>query len=167
MAWRSKIERQDRCTWLLSKFPSSIHIVLFYPIFCLVSFSVQISQSQYSKIVKLTTYGNTGCEVFKGGIQNEKGFWLKINCSQTKSLNFANRCNGEVSKSAKIWLSKSIFYIKNHPNLSDFFSLKNKNLEAHYMLLTFFDNINFYITLFSKMMPKFWQLATTPILKTQ
>ena len=30
-----------------------------------------------------------------------KGFWLKINCSQMKSLNFANWCSGEVSKSAK------------------------------------------------------------------
>jgi hypothetical protein len=24
-------------------------------------------------------YGNMGCRVFKGGIQNQKGFWLKIN----------------------------------------------------------------------------------------
>ena len=24
-------------------------------------------------------YGNTGCGVFKGGIQNQKSFWLKIN----------------------------------------------------------------------------------------
>ena len=52
-------------------------------------------------------YGNTGCGVFKGGIQNQRGIWLKINCSQMKSLYFANWCNGEVSKS--------------HPNLSDFF----------------------------------------------
>ena len=28
-------------------------------------------------------YGNTGCGVFKGRIQNYKGFWLKINCGQT------------------------------------------------------------------------------------
>ena len=27
-------------------------------------------------------YGNTGCRVFKGGIQNQKGFWLKINCNE-------------------------------------------------------------------------------------
>ena len=47
-------------------------------------------------------YGNTGCGVFKGEIQNWKGFWLKINCSQMKSLNFANWCNGEVLKSAEI-----------------------------------------------------------------
>ena len=71
-------------------------------------------------------------------------FWLKINCSQMKSLNFANWCNGEVSKSAKIWLSKSIFYIKNHPKISDFFlSLMNTKLGAYFLLLTFFDKINF------------------------
>ena len=68
----------------------------------------------------------------------------------------------EVSKSAEIWRSKSIFYVKVLPNFSDFFSLKNANLEAH-LLLTFFENI----ILFSKMMPNFWQLTTTPILKIQ
>jgi hypothetical protein len=26
-------------------------------------------------------YGSTGCGVFKGGIQNQKSFWQKINCS--------------------------------------------------------------------------------------
>ena len=41
--------------------------------------------------------------------------------TQRKLLNFENWVNGEVSKSAKILLSKSIFYVKNHPNLSQFF----------------------------------------------
>ena len=77
---------------------------------------------------KITYYGNTGCGVFKRGIPNSKGFWLKINCSQIKSF-FA--CNGEVSKSAENWLSKSIFYVKNNPNLSDFFSLKHTDLGEH------------------------------------
>jgi hypothetical protein len=45
---------------------------------------------------------------------NSTGFWLKINFSQTKSLNCANWCNGEVSKSAKIWLSKSIVYVTDY-----------------------------------------------------
>ena len=36
----------------------------------------------------LHTYGNTGCGVFKGGIQNQKGFWLKINCSHMKFIEF-------------------------------------------------------------------------------
>ena len=39
-------------------------------------------------------YGNTGCGVFKGGIQNWKGFWLKKQHTQRKLLNFANWCNG-------------------------------------------------------------------------
>ena len=39
------------------------------------------------------------------------------------------------------------------------------SLGAHFLLLTFFDNINFWITLFSKMMPNFWQLAIRPNLK--
>ena len=33
---------------------------------------------------------HTGCGVFKGGIQNYKGFWLKINCNQTKLLKQTN-----------------------------------------------------------------------------
>ena len=40
-------------------------------------------------------YGITGCEVFNAGIQNWKGFCLKINCSQMKLLNFENWTNGE------------------------------------------------------------------------
>ena len=35
-------------------------------------------------------YGITGCGVFKAGIQNWKGFCIKINCSQIKLLNFEN-----------------------------------------------------------------------------
>ena len=84
-----------------------------------------------------------------------KVFGQKINCSHMKSLNFANWCNGEVSKSAKSWIPKSIFYFKNHSNISDFFSWKKTNLGAHFLLLTFFDNINFQITLFSKIMLNF------------
>jgi len=47
-------------------------------------------------------YGIPGCGVFKGGIQNKKGFWLKINCIQMKLPNFENWSNGELSKSTKI-----------------------------------------------------------------
>ena len=47
-------------------------------------------------------YGITGCGVFKAGIQNWKGFCVKINFSQMKLLNFENWSNGKVSKSAKI-----------------------------------------------------------------
>ena len=40
-------------------------------------------------------------------------------------------------------------------DLSDFFSLKNMNLQAHFLLLIFFHNINFYITYFQKWCPIF------------
>ena len=60
--------------------------------------------------------------------------------TQRKLLKFENWVNGEVLKSAKLWLSKSIFYVKNY---QIFFSLNNTNLGAHFLLLTFFHNINF------------------------
>ena len=40
-------------------------------------------------------YGITGCGVFKAGVQNWKGFCIKISCSQMKLLNFENWTNGE------------------------------------------------------------------------
>ena len=57
-------------------------------------------------------------------------FLPKNHHTQRKLLNFENWVNRKGSKSAKIRLSKSIFYIKTHPNLSQFFSLKNTNIGA-------------------------------------
>ena len=46
---------------------------------------------------------------------------------------------------AKFWLSKSIFYVKKYPNISKKKnSLKNMILGAHFLLLTFFENFNFW-----------------------
>ena len=63
-----------------------------------------------------------------------KRFWNKKrklpwwSCMQ----NYGNTgCNGEVSKNAKIWLSKSIFYIKNHRNLSEFFFHWRISIKEH------------------------------------
>ena len=47
-------------------------------------------------------YGNTGCGVFRRGIQNQKYFCLRINLPQRKLLNFEFWINGELSNSAKI-----------------------------------------------------------------
>ena len=44
--------------------------------------------------------------------------------TKRKLLNSEFWNNGELSNSAKIWLSKSIFYVKNHPNLSQYFFFK-------------------------------------------
>ena len=80
---------------------------------------------------------------FQAGDTKLERFLPKNQHTQRKWLNFEFWINGELSKSAKIWLSKSIFYVKNHPNLSQFFSLKNTNLGAHFLLMIFFDKINF------------------------
>ena len=76
-------------------------------------------------------------------------FLAKTQHPQRKWLNVAlNWHSHKVTKSAKIWFSKSIFSIgPNH-----FF--------WHFLLLTFFCNFNFWYPLFSKMMPNFWWLAT-------
>ena len=54
-------------------------------------------------------------------------------------LNFEFLINGVLSKSAQ----NLTFYAKNHPNISFFFSSKNTNLGAYFLLLTFSDKIYF------------------------
>ena len=56
-----------------------------------------------------------------------------------------------MSKIAKFWLPKSIFYVKDYLNLPIL-------LGAHFLLWNCFDNFDFYSTLFSKMMSIFWWL---------
>ena len=48
------------------------------------------------------------------------------------------------------WTFKEIFYVKNHQIFLIFFSLKNKNLGAHFMLKLFFANFNFKTTFLLK-----------------
>ena len=45
-------------------------------------------------------------------------FWPRINCSQMKLPDFEYPSSDSSSKSANFGLSKWIFYVKNHPNLS-------------------------------------------------
>ena len=79
-------------------------------------------------------YGNTGCGVFKRGMQNWKGFWLKINCSQRKLPNFDNWSNGELSKIGYHFRKKSelkmcpllvVFNEKKTQKDSDDFDIEN------------------------------------------
>ena len=83
-------------------------------------------------------------------------FLPKNQHNQTKLLNFKfSWDNGEMSKTAKIWLSKSIFNVKNYPNRSRFFSSKNAYLEAHFLLLTFLITSIFKSLYFLKWRPTF------------
>jgi hypothetical protein len=66
---------------------------------------------------------------------------------------------GRCQKSTLIWFLKSIFYIKNHRNLSHFFfSLKNINLAAHFfywhlLMTSIFKSLYFL---------KWWPFLTPP-----
>ena len=60
-----------------------------------------------------------------------------------KLPNLENWSSGELSQKCQ----HLTFNVKNHPNLSEFFYIKNTNLGANFLLLTFFENINFQITL--------------------
>ena len=64
-------------------------------------------------VILVVEFSNWGV----GGTILER-FLPKNQHAQKKLLNFVKWCNVEVSKCAKIWLSKSIFYVKNHPNPS-------------------------------------------------
>ena len=138
-----------------------------------------------STMINDLRYGNTVCLVFKQGVQNWENFCLTINipkgnnwilrvglvgrCQKiwlSKSIFYVKYHPNQSWRCQKIWFSKSIFYFKNHSNLSHFFSLKNPILGAHFFGNNIFDNsiLNHFIT---KMIPNFWQLPTTPILKIQ
>ena len=58
----------------------------------------------------------------------KQGFCQKINCSQMKLLDLLT-----VRQKVPILDFQRIFYVKNCLNLSDFFSLKNNCLEAHFL----------------------------------
>ena len=72
-----------------------------------------------------------------------------------KSLNFANWCNGEVSKSAEIWLSKSIFYIKIHSNISDFFFIEDYEFRSTFFYWHFLKTSIFKSLYYLKWCPIF------------
>ena len=72
-----------------------------------------------------------------GGTRLER-FLYKNQHTQRKLLNFEFWINGELSKSAKIWLSKSIFYVKNHPNLSHFLFIEEYQFKSTLFVIDIF-----------------------------
>ena len=97
----------------------------------------------------------------------KQGFCSKINCIQMKLLYFVNWHSARASKSAKIVLSKSIFYVKNQPNFFKKKSSKNINLGDPFLLKTFFSRLNFWTTLLSKIRPNFCRPHSMSIQKIQ
>ena len=88
-----------------------------------------------------------GCRDFSTGGTKLERFLPKNQHIQRILLNFENWFSGEVSKSAKspnlLTFKVNFLCQKLSESFSIFFSLKNINLGAHFLLLTFFDNINF------------------------
>ena len=120
------------------------------------SLALLLISSDNSTIVKtfqtkgLHTLWQYGLWSFQTGGTKLERFLPKNQHTQRKCLNFENWTNGEVSKSAKSpnlpTVKVNFLYQKLSESFSILFSLKNINLGAHFLLLTFFDNINFQIT---------------------
>ena len=93
----------------------------------------------------MTMFSLIGCGLWQyglwsfqtGDIKLER-FLPKNQHTQRKLLNFVFWINGELSKSAKIWLSKSIFYVKNHPNLSHFFFIEEYQFRSTFFVIDIF-----------------------------
>ena len=109
-----------------------------------VRYADLLTKVVWRKLEIHTRYGNTGCGVFEGGIQNYKGFLLKINFSQMKLPNVENWSSGELSKVPKFdFQSLLLLLCQQSSELFWFFPWKNTILGAHFLLVTFFDNFNF------------------------
>ena len=78
-----------------------------------------------------------------GGTTLER-FLPKNQHTQRKLLNFENWVYGEGSKSAKIWLSKSIFYVK---SFSIFF-IEGYQFRSRFFVIDIFEKISVWITFF-------------------
>ena len=56
--------------------------------------------------------------------------------NQRKLLNFELWINDQMPNSAKNWLSKSIFYVKNHPNLFSIFFIQKYQFRSTFIVST-------------------------------
>ena len=102
-------------------------------------FHGSINKQQRSKVIDVS-YGNTGCGIFRRGIQNQKDFCLRINI--LKGI-YGIMSFGLMVSCQNLTFKVNFLCQKSSESFSTFFSLKNINLGAHLLLLTFFDNIIF------------------------
>ena len=89
------------------------------------------------------SYGNTGCRVFKQEVQNWKDFCIKIYTHKGNYCILKIGLMGSCQKVPNFDFQSQFSMSKIIGIFLNFFSLKNINLGAHFLLLTFFDNINF------------------------
>ena len=106
---------------------------------------------------------------FQTGVKKLERFVPRNQHTQRKLLNFENWVNREVSESVKKYQNltfKVNFLSQKLSESFSFFSLKNINSGAYFLLLTVFDNINFKSLYFLKDV-QFLTLPVNPILKIQ
>ena len=75
---------------------------------------------------------------FQTGDTKLERFLPKNQHTWRKLLNFEFWISGILSKSAKIRLSKSIFYVKNHPNFLNFFFLEEYQSRSTFFVIDIF-----------------------------
>ena len=124
----------SRIIWIWVWWIKKVHNYNLCPLCCF-----SCVESIVSMAIRVMEFSN-------GGTKLER-FLPKNQFTQRKLLNFENWVNGEVSKSAKSpnlpTFKVNFLYQKLSESFSIFFSLKNINLGAHFLVLTFFDSINF------------------------
>ena len=100
--------------------------------------------------IRSDTFGNP---IFQKGLQNQPFSRIisVLGC-------FAYLCQ-LVAKCEKWTFKVNFLCQKSSESFSIFFSLKNTNLEAHFLLLAFFDKINFLTTLLLKLGQIFDEVA--------
>ena len=86
-----------------------------------------------------------GVVEFSSGGTKVEIFLHKNQHTQRKLLNFENWVNGEVSKRGECqnWSSKSIFYVKNYPNLYQFFFIEEYQLGSIFLITSIFKSLYF------------------------
>ena len=109
--------------------------------------SPRVASQKWQKNVPAPSLWYYGLSSFHAGGTKLEIFLPKNQHTQRKLLNFENWVNGEVSKLPKfdqnLTFKVNFLCQKLSESFSNFFSLKNINLRTHFLLLTFFDSINF------------------------
>ena len=123
-----------------------------------VSLYLSLADHHYTSR-RLNTMAIQVVEFSNGGVKNSKDFCLRINMLKGNywilRIGLMGRCQKHQNLT-KIWLSKTIFYVKNYPNLSQFiFSFKIFNPGALFCYWQFWITSIFKSLYFLKLCPTF------------
>ena len=95
------------------------------------------------------------CFSGRGGGHKKTRFFAKNQPTLRKLLYHVNSMNDSSSKNAKVWLSKRIFFVKNHPNITDIFYQWRIHNRSTLFKKYFLNNFNLWKNLFFEFMSNF------------